>query len=543
VFHSGSGVLLDEPCIDAIFAIRQLTLMFSKIALPSDTRKGSRNARVVNGRRERRAMQEFVQCEQDVKDADARLDPAYMAEFVQMSSLLFGEVFSKVDRDIYWGRTIPRHGPGAVADRISSNGKYDQRTWTARLQPVLPAEEFLYPNLRYAREDEELDILEPGNEIPVRVTSVPKTLKTPRIIAMEPTCMQYAQQALQRSYRSALKEDSFLSRVIGVEDQVPNQDLAREGSLSGDLATLDMSEASDRVSNQLIQAMTQDWSHLHAAVQASRSRKADVPGHGVIRLAKFAPMGSALCFDFEAIVFLTIIFVAINRELNAPLCRDSLIKEFSRRVRVFGDDLIVPREHVLSVVDALETFGFRVNAGKSYWTGRFRESCGREYYDGFDVSIVKVRQVLPTRRQDASTVNAAVELRNLAYWAGLWQTARFLDVHLRKLLKHFPNVAPTSVLLGRQSVLGYEYSRMDRQTQSPLTKGYYLSSVSPSDRLDGVGALLKCVLQFPVTREFAIRDEPPPFEGVVLPSVNTDHLERAGRPEHVSIKLGSRSPF
>jgi len=542
VFSPDSGALLDDPDIDAIFAIRQLTLMFSKIALPSN---GAGSIRTVTPDRERRAMSDFVQCEQDVRAADARLDPLYREDFKRISAMLFGDLFSKLDRDVYWNRLVPKHGPGAVADRLSSNAKWNQQSWPARLQQVFPAESFLCVNSKPINRDEilkGLNILEPGAEIPVRVISVPKTLKTPRIIAIEPTAMQYVQQSLFRAILSAVKEDGFLYRVVGFDNQDPNRVMARKGSLSGDLATLDLSEASDRVSNQHVRDMLEDWPYLHEAVQASRSRKADVFGHGVIRLAKFASMGSALCFPIEAMVFLTVIFLGIERELSAPLSRKQVINLFSEQVRVFGDDLIVPSDYVLSVVNELETFGFLVNIGKSYWTGRFRESCGREYYNGIDVSIVKCRQVLPTLRQDASGVISAVSLRNQLYWAGIWSGARWLDDYLRKLLVHFPNVAPTSPLLGRESVLGYEFQTLDPFTNGPLTKGYFVRAKSPQDILDGSGALLKCLCkETPALLTYHQRGVEDSYVDVA--SVDDEHLERSGRPERVSIKLGKRSPF
>jgi hypothetical protein len=553
VFDSSSGALVDEPCIEAIYALHQLTLMFSKIALPSETREGLGNGRngrkVVSPERERRAMQEYVDCELDVKAADARLDPSDREDFKRISAMLFGDLFAKLDRDVYWGRLVPKHGPGAVADKLSSNAKFNLRSWPARLQRVLPSEEFLFNSVDVSRlHEEELDIHEPGSEIPVRVITVPKSLKTPRIIAIEPAAMQFAQQSIYRAFLEAWREDGLLSRLLGFDDQDPNRDLAREGSLSGDLATLDLSEASDRVSNQHVLALLEDYPHLSAAVQASRSRKADVPGHGVIRLAKYASMGSALCFPMEAMVFLTVILLGIERELSAPLSRKDVVKVFSEQVRVFGDDLIVPRDHVLSVVSELENFGFRVNTDKSFWIGRFRESCGRAYYDGQDISIVRVRQILPTRRQDAEGVIATSEFRNLAYMAGLWKTARWLDDYLGRLLKVYPNVAPTSPLLGRVSFLGYQFQKLDQYTHAPLTRGYYEYSRSPSDPLEGDGALLKCLLQkAPAMGTFAINtlrehrssDRFHP----VMPSVDAEHLERSGRPEHVNIKLGWRSPF
>jgi len=542
VFDASSGVLLSNPDVEAIHAIRQLTLLFSKIALPTQARNGKSN-RVVSPIREARAMSGFVECEKEIRRTDSILDPQFLEEFKAMSVLLFGELFDKWAREVHWSRITPKHGPGAVADRLSSNAKFCSRSWTTRLERVFPAHDNLIPNRRFSADlERDLNLLEPGAEMPVRVITVPKTLKSPRVIAIEPTAMQYVQQGLYRSFLDVLKEDGFLSHIIGFDDQVPNQHLAMKGSLSGDLATLDLSEASDRVSYQHVRAMLENTPDLLQAVDSCRSRKADVPGHGVIRLSKFASMGSALCFPMESLVFTTIVFLGIQRELSTPLSRGKLIKLFRERVRVFGDDLIVPREYVLSVVDELYLFGYKVNANKSFWTGRFRESCGKEYYDGHDVSIVKVREVLPTRRQDASGVISAVSLRNQFYLAGLWKSAAWLDSYLGRILKFFPNVAPTSPLLGRVSFLGYQTDKLHPNLHSPLTKGYYVKAKPPLDKLDGVGALHKCLLEpgisgWPVKRPF--RAQLP----IDVANVDEDHLERSGRPERVDIKLGWRSPW
>lgn len=513
VFDRTDGRLLNNPDVQAIWCLRQLTLSFAKLELPCSPA------------RERKAMSDFVQCEQDIRVADMQRSSVDSERFAAMSSLLYGSVFTKVDSDIYHGKIIPRHGPGTTADRLLGNQKFRQREWTERLQEVFCFSEFLFVSASYYDKYDEVDILEPGAERPVQVLSVPKTLKTPRIIAREPTAMQYVQQGVSRSLVRHLKEDDFLSRVIGFDDQTPNQRLAHDGSLYGDLATLDLSEASDRVSNQLVRAMLRHHPYLLKGVDACRSRRADVPGHGVLRLAKFASMGSALTFPIEAIVFLTIIFLGIEESLNRPLTRKD-IYSFRDRVRVFGDDIIVPKDHVQSVVKALETFGSRVNQGKSFWNGSFRESCGKEYYAGFDVSIVKVRKMLPTQRTDATEISATVSLRNRLYWAGLWQTARWLDERLVRILKKYPMVSPTSPVLGRESVLGYEIQGYTNDTHAPFVRGWRDASKSPSNIVDGHDALLKCLL----------KNGEEPF-------IDPDHLVRSGRPQSVKLKLGMGSPF
>jgi hypothetical protein len=403
-----------------------------------------------------------------------------------------------------------------------------------------------------------VNILEPGAEMPVKVIPVPKTLKTPRIIAMEPACMMYTQQALLRCFLSSLGRDELLSKVIGFDDQLPNQELARQGSADGLTATLDLSDASDRVSNQLVRRMVSRWPHLDKAIDATRSRRAEVPGVGVIRLAKYASMGSALCFPVEAMVFTTLIFMGIQRSLNVTMTRKD-VNLFRDTVRVYGDDLIVPVDHVLSVVRTLEHFGARVGSDKSFWTGRFRESCGREYFNGSDVSLVRVRQALPDTTADATEVIATVALRNQLYLAGYWRTVRWLDKRLGKLMRYFPIVAPTSSVLGRVSFLGYQTERMHPFLHSPLVRGYVVQAKAPSDELGDTGALLKCLLKLesedtrgveshldlvPCYRSGLARliSEPSPLS---LPLAGQDerHLERSGRPKRVGIKLEWRSPF
>lgn len=523
VFDRNDGRLLENPSIDAIFAIRQLTLMFSKISLPcSDAR-------------ERKAMLSYLKCEEDVRAADRELSSQDRLDFSRVSAMLYSRAFSGADRDVYYLEdVVPKHGPGATADGLRGNAKFTQNTWTARLEEILPSGEFLLPNWSFYDHLESVDILEPGAEIPVRVISVPKTLKTPRIIGIEPTAMQYAQQSLLPVILRHLRKDKYLNKMLGFQDQQPNQLMAQRGSLYGDLATLDLSEASDRVSNEQVRALLVNFPHLHKAVDASRSRKARVPGHGVVRLAKFASMGSALCFPFEAMVFLTIVFIGIERELNRPL-RGSDIRRLSSMVRIYGDDIIIPVDFVRSVNEVLLAFGSKVNFGKSFWNGKFRESCGKEYFNGHDVSIVKVRQVFPTSPRSATEFISLVSLRNQFYWTGLWQTTRWLDDRIRKMTRHFPTVLPTAPVLGRHSVLGYETHLNDKHLHKPMVKGYVVSSVSPRDPLDGSGALLKCLLEMRSRERISSLGN--------LPVADEDHLERTGRPHAVDTKLGYAPPF
>jgi len=534
VFDRRSGVLLDDPSIDAIRAIRQLTLSFAKISLPCS------DARTMN------AMVRYIECEKDVRQFDSEVSERDLSDFEEMSNLLFEEVFTVVDRDVYYDRLLPKHGPGAVADKLTSNGKYQLQSWTSRLSEVFLLDRYLIPNHHFTADLDKVSVLEPGSEMPVRVISVPKTLKTPRIIAIEPTCMQYTQQALLQSILEAFYRDELLCGLIGFDDQGPNQVLACQGSTDGRTATLDLSDASDRVSNQLVIRMTRRWPSLQKAIQASRSRRADVPGHGVIRLAKFASMGSALCFPIEAFVFTTLIFLGIQKSLNTSLTKKD-VKSFLGSVRIYGDDLIVPVDHVHTIVQTLEHFGARVGLDKSFWTGRFRESCGKEYLNGHDVSITRVRQELPYTMADVKGVISAVSLRNQLFQLGYFGTVEWLDNLLGGMLKHYPEVDPTSPVLGRVSYGGELGQRMHPSLHIPQVRGYAVEAKAPSDVLDGTGALLKCLLKLESRTQ--LRGVTPWYEPGTVPETEPSpwappigqdekHLERSGRPKRVSIKLG-----
>lgn len=514
VFNRSDGRLIDDPNIDAIHAVRQLTLLYSKLFLVS------------NKRRERAAMKGYVDCEREVRVADTALTPELRKQFRRVSNTVFGRAFR--DLDIIFQDTSclkPKHGPGATADGKIGNQKWQQESWPIRLEKVFRCSDYLLPCYSYFEELETVDFLEPEAEIPVKVLSVPKTQKTPRIIAKEPTAMMYTQQAIRREIYARIDGDDILSALVGFSDQTPNQRLAEIGSSSGTLATLDLSEASDRVSYQHVRELLALTPSFWEVVDATRSLKADVPGHGVIPLAKFASMGSALSFPMEAMVFLSLIFMGIENTLNRPLTYQD-VKSYVGKVRVFGDDLIVPEDTVVSVIECLEAFGLRVNHSKSFWTGKFRESCGKEYYDGHDVSIVKVRQMAPTSRKDAQEVISWVSTSNQFYRAGLWKTTKWLDSFMSGILKDYPVVEESSPVLGRHSFMGYEAQKVGGRFQVPLVRGYVERAVIPVNKLDDYHAMHKW---------FLLRGD--------LPLADEDHLERSGRPFAVDIKRRWAKPY
>jgi hypothetical protein len=517
VFNPDTGELLDTPDVEAIRVLLQVTGMMKKVELECTEK------------RTKAAFDTYIEIESQVRSQTwAEHDPL-LVDFRVWTHILFGDLLHHWQSLVINEDLFPKHGPGAVADKLRGNSKWNQPAWHDRLEEVFPFGRYAYSSYRHYLND--LDDggrpSLPGTEMPVKVIAVPKTLETPRLIAVEPTCMQYMQQGLKDGFEKCVRSAKN-GHMIDYESQVPNQDMARRGSIDGSLATLDLSEASDRVSNQLVRAMLQDFPELFRAVDATRSRSADVPGHGVIRLSKFASMGSALCFPIESMVFCIITMMGVYRGFvegkgNAqPISRRKVISTFRGSVRTYGDDIIAPSKYAQAVADMLEAFGLKVNPSKSFWTGRFRESCGKEYFNGQDVTHVKARAVLPSRQQPiaerAESLVKTSALRNHLFRYGYWSTCRKLDQLMEGFIP-YPAVGVDSPAIGRHSSLGYETQRIDDDLQIPMVRAFVVNVDSPSSKLDGYGALMKCIGN---ESEFC---NPDPM-----------HLQRAGRPSALRIK-------
>jgi hypothetical protein len=431
-----------------------------------------------------------------------------------------------MDRKIDNLDLVPRHGPGATADYLYGNQKWRAHTWTDRLETLFPYLEYALPNHRHWESLELVKFLSHEDEQPVRLVDVPKTHTTPRLIAVEPVCMQYIQQAISVPLRELIEHDYLARELTRFSDQKLNQAMAHCGSDDGSLATLDLSEASDRVANWLVEELYENFPLFLEGIQACRSEHAKLPSGEEIPLLKFASMGSAMTFPIEAMVFTTIVSLAILHAESATFSEDS-IRSLHGRVCVYGDDIIVPTRHAEIVIEYLETFGFKVNRRKSFWTGEFRESCGKEYWNGYDVSIVRFRKGIPSSLHDVDEIVSTVATRNLLAKAGMVKTAAFLDTMLEEILTYFPYVSETSPILGRHHPLGYyQVDKLHVTLHAPRTKGWIVKSKIPDNRIDDKEALMKCLL-----------------EVIGMPNADEEHLTRSGRPRAVSIKLGMASPF
>lgn len=474
------GNLVDQPPIDCIRAVRQICLACKKVE------------RTCAEHRMAHAIEAYVQCDSDIgslpDDQLSRYIRLVAAQVLRSTDLNDLETLSRV---------MPTHGPGATAERVMGNQKWRFRRWHKRLDDVgftygRFAKGVYTPEVPETRPADWPDSVEPGDEDPVRVVFVPKTMKAPRVIAVEPVCMQFMQQGLRRLLYSQLECNRYTRGHVNFRDQTVNQDAALWASKTGEYATLDMSEASDRVSVAHAEAIFGSVPLFLERILACRSTRAQLPTGEVITLSKFASMGSALCFPVEALAFFCAIVASrIRRAGHYPSARH--VYTYSRDVYVYGDDLIVPADEALSICEDLEALGFKVNHRKSFWNGKFRESCGADCYGGELVTPVYIRRDIPTDRGDVSGLLSAVATANQLMKAGYYGSANLLRKQVERILGPLPEVREDSPAIGWTFVSeNVPPTRYNERLQRVEMRAWVVEVPRDPDPLDGEEALAKC---------------------------------------------------
>jgi hypothetical protein len=281
-----------------------------------------------------------------------------------------------------------RHGPGAISETTGPTNKYCWSNWSEALETVFPIADYGFHNygswVRGIRAGEVIGSSDPSS----RLICVPKTYEKPRLIAAEPSEHQFCQQNIWHYFRSRTR-DSWIGDFVRFTDQSQNQDLCLKGSRDGSLCTIDLSSASDRVTPHVVAQLFRSNTSILFALRATRTRfvsqNINPKVDKLIALRKFSTMGSAATFPVESFIFLACALSAVATSAKAKITR-RWIKRQVGKVTVFGDDIIVPRESRELLVRLLEALYFKVNTGKSFWTGKFRESCGVDAYAGHDVT-------------------------------------------------------------------------------------------------------------------------------------------------------------
>jgi len=257
-----------------------------------------------------------------------------------------------------------------------------------------------------------------------RLTTVPKNEETERTIAIEPS----GNMALQLAAGKYL-EDVLRSIGLDITCQQPkNKALACSGSLSDRLATIDLKSASDCIKPELVQLlMPKRW---HDLLVTLRSPETVLPNGETVPLKMISTMGNGYTFPLMTLLLVSLIY-GYRCTRGGP----NLFIDWTSTA-VFGDDIIIPASEYAGFCKVLQGAGFIVNTDKSYSEGPFRESCGGDYYKGWDVTPFYVRDL----SHDPSIYVAINQLLEWSSKVGLY----LLDSlsYLASLLKTGPYIVP-----------------------------------------------------------------------------------------------------
>jgi hypothetical protein len=329
------------------------------------------------------------------------------------------DIVTRVTSGIRFEDLIPRHGPGSVATGEKPWEKYNFSILYESLSYFWPYDEYFHASLSHFS-----DVRLHENVVQARVQSngtakvvlVPKDSRGPRLISCEPLAHQWIQQSIARELIKTLETNRLTRGRLNFTDQSINQQYAMYGSLGAKWSTMDMKDASDRVATTLVVVLF-EYSQILPWILACRSTATRLPDGRVIPLHKFAPMGSALCFPVEALVFWSLAVAAVVEYSTWP-------ERVPGTIRVYGDDIICHSEDYAVIKEVFERVGLLVNSDKCFTHGPFRESCGVDAYNGVNVTPVYLRRVLSSDGSLALTdIPSWVEYHNELYLRGYWRTA------------------------------------------------------------------------------------------------------------------------
>lgn len=341
----------------------------------------------------------------------------------------------------------PKHGSGSTAD----SGKVLSTKWKNLSIDTVADVCMRYPNL-----EKVLDIPVRNPKRVAKVVFVPKQAGKDRTICMEPAWLQFLQQGIARQLVDFTHFRHPLSQIINVFDQDNNRSLCSRAEYEG-LATIDLSDASDSVSYELMKRLTRGLP-LARYYHASRSHSANIRGT-VYPLVKFAPMGSALCFINECFVFASVVELAYRIHFGKAS------RGHHSGVSVYGDDIICPKEIYDLVVTILTSLGFLVNESKSFCSGSYYESCGVEYLYGALITTIKhPRAHLLQRGKTVSPdlIGTVTDLANSLHAGGYFLARRIL---LKKFSKY-------SIRLGNRLLPFDRVLRFDGKGVIPIHESY-----------------------------------------------------------------------
>jgi len=320
------------------------------------------------------ALKKFLESEDRCRVVNERFAHLSTISFADRSVLERARTeIRKVLRDFSWNAALPflSHGPGATFGTKRDRGhpwyKFGDTKPTVTGECLALAEAYncAFPLFR---KEWEANGIDPKVVLGSKIATVPKDARSDRVIAIEPLLNMFFQKGIGGLMRSRLKQSG-----CDLNDQCINQLLAKGASITNRKATIDLSSASDTISRSLVEfLLPEDWL---VALKTCRSTQSLFPDGTVKFLQKFSSMGNGYTFELESLIFLG---------LTRAVCYS--MGEAASDVSVYGDDIIAPSTTVVRLREIFDVCGFSMNVEKSFSDGPFRESCGKHFFLGRDVT-------------------------------------------------------------------------------------------------------------------------------------------------------------
>lgn len=364
-----------------------------------------------------------------------------------------------------------KSGPDLVGSNVPSPGGYDQfrvvdaspwivskKPWPNMIGPPERVVELCGPRfhsfLTPCSWDTELFDAEFEKRLKIvdynKIALVPKTSLTDRTVGAEPLWNSFVQSGVGE-YMALL-----LKRVgLDITDQTRNGHLAFVASLFGHLATIDLSSASDTIAIELCRLLLPPaWFDL---LNSIRSKNYRLPGSKTsVAYHKFTSMGNGFCFPLE-----TLIFAAVCEAANQEVCGERA------SYSTYGDDIIVPTETSSRVLQMLRYCGFTPNLRKTFTSGPFRESCGKDWYHGYNVRPLFVDSAFETYNAIFNFHNQIVrDTRFDEFFAGVPAALRRMVPPSYRFMRPVRGVCDSAFEVDLDRFMSSKFSKFSLKTRS-----------------------------------------------------------------------------
>lgn len=364
-----------------------------RFAIDRQLQRMRKRARVDTPKLRGKALSAFLESNRLCRDVPITLDPQivrdarhFIAVVLERYTLSLDPEAVQTPLELSYLFDVWRFGPGTangVPVTHAAEKMSEVMTCTAPCEPLVRKLRSSHPYLSAEDAKTGVGVRVVGGS---RLGFVLKNEEQLRTIAMEPSGNMCVQLAAGVYIQGAL---TFIGLDITAQ-QPKNMALACRGSISGEEATLDLKSASDMNRTSLVKLLwPREWYHLLLRIRSQSVMVEHEDGsREEVPLEMIGTMGNGFTFPLMTLT-LTALIYAYRAQRGGPTLRIDWT-----RTAVYGDDIIVPTDEYEVCVETLEAAGFIVNRDKSYCTGKFRESCGGDYYDGVNVTPVYVKSLV-----------------------------------------------------------------------------------------------------------------------------------------------------